>query len=77
MNELLNKLQRYIKAYKEPPYGKEVEGTTELMEEAFQALVKTSHRVVLLENQFIDGIGSVNGCQTLIITPEVLSLPEQ
>lgn len=56
MNELLNKLQRYIKAYKEPPYGKEVEGTTELMEEAFQALIKTSHRVVLLENQFIDGM---------------------
>lgn len=38
MNELLNKLQRYIKTYKEPPYGKEVEGTTELMEETFQAL---------------------------------------
>lgn len=56
MNELLNKLQRYIKAYKEPPYGKEVEGTTELMEEASQTLVKTAHRVVLLENQFIDGM---------------------
>lgn len=53
MNELLNKLQRYIKAYKEPPYGKEVEGTTELMEEASQTLVKTAHRVVLLENQFM------------------------
>lgn len=25
MNELLNKLQRYIKTYKEPPYGEEVE----------------------------------------------------
>lgn len=56
MNELLNKLQRYIKAYKEPPYGKEVEGTTELMEEASQTLIKTAHRVVLLENQFIDGM---------------------
>ena len=31
MDELLNKLQKYIKAYKEPPYGREVEGTTELM----------------------------------------------
>lgn len=41
MNELLNKLQRYIKTYKEPPYGEEVEGTTELMEEAFQALFQT------------------------------------
>ena len=56
MNELLNKLQRYIKEYKEPPYGKEIEGTTELMEEASQTLVKTAHRVVLLENQFIDGM---------------------
>lgn len=36
--------------------GKEVEGTTELMEEASQTLVKTAHRVVLLENQFIDGM---------------------
>ena len=56
MDELLNELQRYIRTYKEPPYGKEVEGTTELMEEASQTLAKTAHRVALLEKQFIDGM---------------------
>lgn len=56
MDELLNQIQGYIKAYKEPPYGREVEGTTEILEKASQTLVKTAHRVVLLENQFVDGM---------------------
>ncbi|MBP0064125.1 hypothetical protein JYQ78_13005 [Anaerobutyricum hallii] len=56
MNELLKQIQKYIKAYKEPPYGREVEGTTEILEKASQTLIKTAHRVVLLENQFIDGM---------------------
>lgn len=34
MNELLKQIQKYIKAYKEPPYGREVEGTTEILEKA-------------------------------------------
>ena len=56
MKELLNKLQRYITEYKEPSYGKEVEEAIELMEEASQTLVKTAHKVVLLEDQFIYGM---------------------
>lgn len=56
MDELLKQIQEYIKAYKELPYGKEVEGTTEILEKSSQTLIKTAHRVVLLENQFIDGM---------------------
>lgn len=41
MIQLLNKLQRYIKAFKEPPH---------------QTLVKLAHRIALLDNQFIDGM---------------------
>lgn len=56
MDELLNQIKEYIKAYKESPYGREVEGTTEILEKASQTLIKTAHRVVILENQFIDGM---------------------
>lgn len=56
MDELLNQLQLYMKAYKEPPYGREVEGTTEILEKASQTLTKIAHRVVFLENQFVDGM---------------------
>ena len=52
----MNELQKYIKAYKESTYGKEVKGTTELIDEASQILIKIVHRVVLLEIQFIDGM---------------------
>ena len=35
---LTEKLQLYAKAYKEPPYGREIEGTVELLEEAANKL---------------------------------------
>lgn len=40
MSERLSKkLQSYVKSYKEPPYGREVEGTVELLEEVSEKLV--------------------------------------
>lgn len=32
------RIATYVKAYKEPPYGKEVEGTVELLEEAVEII---------------------------------------
>lgn len=46
----------WVEKYKEPPYGREVEGTPELLEKAALTLTEIAHRVVLLENQYIDGL---------------------
>ena len=40
MERLSDKLRMYIKAYKQPPFGREVEGTVELLEESADKLAE-------------------------------------
>lgn len=40
MNELIKALRSYGITYREPPYGREVEGTPELLEKAANAIQK-------------------------------------
>ena len=40
MERLSEKLRMYIKAYKQPPFGREVEGTVELLEESTDKLAE-------------------------------------
>lgn len=36
MEKLLDKLKTYIEAYRQPPYGREVDGTVELLQEVLE-----------------------------------------
>ena len=38
MNNLIQDIERYIRTYNSPPYGREVEGTVELLEKCKNAL---------------------------------------
>ena len=51
MDCLVSKIEQYIKAYNTPPYGREVEGTAELLEkckDALQQLLPKKNTVYLL-----------------------------
>lgn len=45
VSELVNKLRIYVEAYKNPPYGREIAGTTELMERAADTIETLSAKL--------------------------------
>ena len=52
MSTLEEKIEAYIKAYQKPPYGREVEGTVELLEECKDAIrMCTMHRWIPVEER--------------------------
>lgn len=48
MEELIEKLRTYAAAYRKPPYGREVEGTPELLEEAVLSIQETTKDMSLI-----------------------------
>lgn len=62
MNNLIRNIERYIRTYNSPPYGREVEGTVELLEKCKNALEQQSqpgngdyHIGDICEYRFDDG----------------------
>ena len=53
MEKLIKKLRSYADAYRKPPFGREIEGTPELLEQAATEL----ENVAELKKRFLDGIG--------------------
>lgn len=53
MEKLIKKLRSYADAYREPPYGREIEGTPELLDQAATEL----ENAIELKKRFLDGIG--------------------
>lgn len=56
MEELIKSLMDYAEKYRQPPYGREVEGTPELLEKAANALKEAKDSVDKLKKQYTDGI---------------------
>ncbi|MGN0415973.1 MAG: hypothetical protein ACI4FX_10865 [Agathobacter sp.] len=56
MQELVEKLQRYAKEYKNPPYGREIEGTPELLLAAADSLKEAEESIQKLKARFVDGM---------------------
>lgn len=53
MEKLIKKLRSYAEAYREPPFGREIEGTLELFEQAAAELENMTE----MKKRFLDGIG--------------------
>lgn len=56
MQKLVEKLQRYAEEYNHPPYGREIEGTPELLLEAADSLKETEESIQKLKTRFVDGM---------------------
>lgn len=54
VRELVKKLRRCAEAYKNPPYGREVEGTTELMEQAADTIEALSAKLAEANMEWSD-----------------------
>ena len=52
---IINKLKSYAEAYKEPPYGIEVQGTSELLEEAASCIEESIEFVQKMRKRYIEG----------------------
>ena len=59
MSNLTEKLEMYAKRYQEPPYGREVEGTADLLLEAAAAIREAELSVSKLRERFMDGMHAV------------------
>ena len=55
MEELIKSLKLYAESYRKPPYGKEVEGTLELLERAALGLQETVESVAKMKKRYMDG----------------------
>lgn len=60
MSNLTEKLERYAKRYQEPPYGREVDGTADLLLEAAAAICEAEASVAKLKERFMDGMQVVH-----------------
>lgn len=56
MDKLIKKLRKYAEDYRKPPYGMEVDGTPELLEQAADSLTETKQSVDELKQKFIEGL---------------------
>jgi len=56
IEKLTKELAAYAKAYREPPYGREVEGTPELLERAALSLTEAADSIAKLKKKYMDGI---------------------
>lgn len=56
MEELIKSLRLYAKSYRNPPCGKEIEGTPELLERAASELQEAKETVLKMKKRYIDGI---------------------
>ena len=56
MEELIKELQLYAGAYREPPYGREAEGTQEILEKAAKSLQEAKNSVESLKHRYMDGM---------------------
>lgn len=56
IKELINELKSYSEEYKKPPYGREVVGTSELLEKAAECLQEAKDSIVKMKKQYMDGM---------------------
>ena len=56
MDKLIKKLRKYAENYRKPPYGMEVDGTPELLEQAADSLTEIKQSVDKLKQKFIKGL---------------------
>lgn len=56
MDKLIKKLRKYAEDYRKPPYGMEVDGTPELLEQAADSLTEIKQSVDTLKQKFIEGL---------------------
>lgn len=56
MEKLIKTLTEYAETYKNPPYGREVEGTPELLKKAAESLREASESVRSMKERYIDGM---------------------
>lgn len=56
MEELIKKLKAYAELYRKEPYGREVEGTAELLEEAAAFVQEAKESVGKMKKRYMDGI---------------------
>lgn len=56
MDKLIKKLRKYAENYRKLPYGMEVDGTPELLEQAADSLTEIKQSVDKLKQKFIEGL---------------------
>lgn len=56
MEKLISTLTVYAKQYREPPYGREIDGTSELLEQAASALKEAIDGTAGMKNRYMDGM---------------------
>lgn len=56
IDKLIEKLMEYANTYRRPPYGREVDGTPELLEEAAGALKEAADSASKMKARYMDGI---------------------
>ena len=56
MEELIKSLRLYAEMYRKPPYGKEVDGTPELIEKAATELQEATESITKMKKRYIDGM---------------------
>ncbi len=56
IEKLAKELTAYAKMYREPPYGREIDGTPELLEKAALELMEASDSIVALKKRYMDGM---------------------
>lgn len=56
MSCLTEKLEQYAKNYRKPPYGREIEGTSELLLEAADSLKEAEESIQKLKVRFVEGM---------------------
>ena len=56
MDEIIKSLRNYADAYRKTPYGKEIDGTPELLEMAAEGLQEATESVRKLKKRYMDGI---------------------
>lgn len=54
--KLISTLTAYAKQYREPPYGREIDGTSELLEQAASALKEALNGIAGMKNRYMDGM---------------------
>lgn len=54
--KLIRTLTAYAKQYREPPYGREIDGTPELLEQAASALQAASDSIAKIQQRYVNGM---------------------
>ena len=54
--KLISDLRVYAKMYREAPYGREIDGTQELLEKAALELSEASDSIAALKKRYMDGM---------------------